>query len=111
VGIDQGKITARRPPSPHKFTRSGLSVTYLPVVARPLSCSCWFGLAEGRGRRDGELRVGRGIGQGGADSLMPPRWFRVFPAGVVGARGFLDQPLKIGDVGWVPKPADEYRAL
>ena len=52
--MDQGKFTARRPPAP-QFTRSGLTRTYLPAVARPLSCVVWVG--EGQDVEMAKLRV------------------------------------------------------
>jgi hypothetical protein len=52
--VDQGKFTARRPPAP-QFTRSGLTRTYLPAVARPLSCVVW--VAEGQDVEMAKLRV------------------------------------------------------
>jgi hypothetical protein len=57
--VDQGKFTARRPPPP-QFTRSGLTRTYLPAVARPLSCVVWVGEGqdvEGQDVEMAKLRV------------------------------------------------------
>jgi hypothetical protein len=51
-------VTAARSSLADKFTRSGLSMTYLPGVARPLSC--WM-LVKRRAGEDVEmpkLRVG-----------------------------------------------------
>jgi hypothetical protein len=46
---DCARPATTRPP--HTFTRSELSTTYLPEVARSPSCSCWFGSAgQGRAR-------------------------------------------------------------
>ncbi len=58
-------------PSPHKFTRLGSTMTYLPGVARPpyLWLLMWA-VRRGEDVEMQELRAGRS---------MSPRWLRVFP--------------------------------
>jgi hypothetical protein len=56
------------------FHPIGLSMTYLPSVARPLFYGCWLGSADGRGRRDVEAagRTKHGPWQSGEDHSL--RW-------------------------------------
>lgn len=75
----------RRPSSPCKFTRSELSMTYLPGVACPPFSVVAVLAGKRTGRRDAEAAGGsRHRPSRGAAPLMAPRWFRVLsPSGWV----------------------------